>query len=182
MRARGFAARDAFPDKLSGLILAEEALDYPAVIDVTPGQSALPPAQSLLEALPEGVRGSIEKAFEELALAPGVRLVKLNEFLSGEGVDQEVGANELLNWCRDEYAKRKTGQPRAKGEGNGKTRPNAPATTQVGSVDRGTEPGHVVGTQPADAPASGSPAPASAPVSAPAKATSAPLTAEDIGF
>lgn len=29
MRARGFAARDAFPDKLKGIISAEEAADYP---------------------------------------------------------------------------------------------------------------------------------------------------------
>jgi hypothetical protein len=30
MRARGFAARDAYPDRLKGIITAEEAQDYPA--------------------------------------------------------------------------------------------------------------------------------------------------------
>ncbi len=29
MRARGFAIRDAFPDRMKGMILAEEAMDYP---------------------------------------------------------------------------------------------------------------------------------------------------------
>jgi hypothetical protein len=35
MRARGFALRDKFPDSLRGLILQEEAMDYPTV-DVQP--------------------------------------------------------------------------------------------------------------------------------------------------
>lgn len=29
MRARGFAARDSFPDALSGMVIKEEAEDYP---------------------------------------------------------------------------------------------------------------------------------------------------------
>ena len=40
MRARGFAARDAFPDALSGVIIKEEAQDYPTgesgMKDITP--------------------------------------------------------------------------------------------------------------------------------------------------
>ncbi len=41
MRARGFALRDQFPDVLQGLILAEEAQDYPMenVTPITPQQS-----------------------------------------------------------------------------------------------------------------------------------------------
>lgn len=41
MRARGFACRDAFPDALRGLYLAEEAMDMPErePIDVTPTRS-----------------------------------------------------------------------------------------------------------------------------------------------
>lgn len=39
MRARGFACRDAFPDALRGLYLAEEAMDIPSeTIDVTPAR------------------------------------------------------------------------------------------------------------------------------------------------
>ena len=40
MRARGFAARDSFPDALSGVIIKEEAMDYPTgkgqMKDITP--------------------------------------------------------------------------------------------------------------------------------------------------
>ena len=43
MRARGFAARDAFPDKLRGLISAEEAADIPLeAAGITPTFSAAP--------------------------------------------------------------------------------------------------------------------------------------------
>ena len=38
LRARGFAIRDAFPDAIKGLITAEEAMDYPAPKDITPGE------------------------------------------------------------------------------------------------------------------------------------------------
>jgi TusA-related sulfurtransferase len=38
MRARGFALRDAFPDALQGLILAEEAHDHPREVE-TIGES-----------------------------------------------------------------------------------------------------------------------------------------------
>ena len=40
MRARGFAARDSFPDALSGMVIKEEAMDYPTgkpeMKDITP--------------------------------------------------------------------------------------------------------------------------------------------------
>lgn len=44
MRARGFALRDAFPDALRGLVLAEEAQDIP--VDVTPSEAGAPPPQA----------------------------------------------------------------------------------------------------------------------------------------
>jgi hypothetical protein len=45
MRARSFALRDAFPDKLRGLISAEEAADYQSdVKSYMPPESAAPPA------------------------------------------------------------------------------------------------------------------------------------------
>lgn len=43
MRARGFALRDAFPDALQGLILAEEAQDYK---DVSPDSAAIGEAKT----------------------------------------------------------------------------------------------------------------------------------------
>ncbi len=128
-RARGFTLRDVGSDVLMGLILAEEAMDYPSVIDVTPQANALPAGPTLLERLPEADREHIGKAFDLCNLPAGLRLTKLNEYLGGDGVDQEVGVKDLLNWCRDEYAKQKTGQPRVlKGDGNGKN--VAPAAPQ----------------------------------------------------
>ncbi len=115
MRARGFALRDAASDMLMGLVLAEEAQDIPIEGSVVSSEIVEPPkAVSLLDSLPEAVRDNIEKAFETLSMAPGARLAKLNEFLGGDGVDPEEGAKALLEWCRDEFAKRKTGQARAK--------------------------------------------------------------------
>jgi len=42
MRARGFSLRDAFPDRLRGLVSAEEASDYEPIHDDPPRQSAAP--------------------------------------------------------------------------------------------------------------------------------------------
>lgn len=131
MRPRGFCARDTFADKLSGLILAEEALDYPTVEGtVISSEVVEPPTMSLLDKLPEGLRDNVEKAFSTLNLAPGLRLAKVNEFMGGDGVDPETGAQAILDWCRDEFAKRKTGQPRKKkDEGNGKPKVSNEVTT-----------------------------------------------------
>lgn len=117
-RARGFTLRDVASDVLMGLILVEEAQDYPTVIDVTPHAGELPPVP-ILEQLPEADREHIVKAFDLCNLPSGLRLTKVNEFLGGDGVDRETGIKELLDWCRDEFSKQKTGQPR-KVEGNGK--------------------------------------------------------------
>lgn len=40
MRARSFALRDVFPDALKGLILTEEAQDYPEPVNITPTEPA----------------------------------------------------------------------------------------------------------------------------------------------
>ncbi len=114
MRARGFAARDTFADKLSGLILAEEAMDYPDAIDSTAVsvEEVRNAPVDQMERIPEALRDNVEKAFTTLNFAPGQRLAKLNEFLGKEGVTPEEGATALLEWCKDEYSKRKTGQPR----------------------------------------------------------------------
>lgn len=124
MRARGFTLRDVAPDRLMGLILCEEAMDLPQDVGPVVYQVGVgSPAPSIFERVPEALRDTVEKAFETLNLAPGLRIAKLNEFLGGEGVDPEVGATALLEWCRDEYAKRKTGEPRKakpKPDANGK--------------------------------------------------------------
>lgn len=123
MRARGFALRDAASDMLMGLVLAEEAQDYPTIEGTVVASEIVEPV-SLLDRIPEALRDNLEKAFETLNMAPGLRLAKINEFLGGDGVDPEAGALQLLEWCKDEYAKRKTGQPRAK-KGNGNDKPKA---------------------------------------------------------
>ncbi len=129
MRARGFALRDAASDLLLGLILAEEATDYTDTIDATVIQvEGPPPVLERLEKVEDAVRESIEKGFETLSMSEGARLAKLNEYLldppEGEGkTDIEVGAKGLVDWLRDEYAKRKFGQPRAP-SGNSE-KPNA---------------------------------------------------------
>ncbi len=164
-RARSFAARDTFADKLSGLILAEEAMDY-STIDGTIVESETVPssvAVSLLDKLPEALRDNIEKAFETLNMSAGARLAKINEHLGGEGVDAEEGAKALLEWCRDEFAKRKTGQPRAK-KGNGKeksTSSEPPSASLEGS--QAPHSGSVVGDTDGRSAATEAPAAAATP-------------------
>ena len=133
MRARGWVLRDGFADILVGLNIVEEAMDIPSAIDVTPGHPELPPA-NLLDRIPEGLRDNMEKAFETLSLSVAQRLAKVNEFLGKDGVSPEEGAQALLDWCRDEYAKRKTGQPRQRVE-NGKASHPAPSATSPAPVD-----------------------------------------------
>ncbi len=112
----------------SGLILAEEAMDYPDAIEGTVVSSEVVP--SAFDRVPEALRDNVEKAFETLSLPPAMRLVKLNEHLGGDA-DPEAGAQALLAWCRDEYARRKTGQPVAHVADNGKKRQNAPITNGI---------------------------------------------------
>jgi hypothetical protein len=121
MRVRSWALRDAAADRLMGLILAEEAMDIPDEPMLVGGGSAVP-VEEALDRVPEALRDNLEKAFELIHLTPGLRRAKVNEYLKAEGVTPEEGTEKLLEWCRDEFAKQKTGQPRAKkGAGNGKT-------------------------------------------------------------
>lgn len=123
MRARGFAARDTFPDKLSGLILVEEAMDYPDAIDTTAVRvEDATPVVDPLAWVPEGMRDNIEKAFTTLSMSVAQRLARLNEFKGKPELTDEQRATALLEWCRDEYAKRKTGQPAVRSD----NRKNAP--------------------------------------------------------
>lgn len=69
VRARGFAMRDAFPDALKGLILAEEAQDYSTEIkDVTPQTS---------------------KA-EEMS-------IKIADLIGGEAIEEEIKKKTIHN-------------------------------------------------------------------------------------
>lgn len=150
MRARGFAARDTFPDKLAGLILAEEAMDYPDAIDVTATteRDALPP--SPLEKVSDETRASLEKAFLELKIGvtdpvqgfhpTAFGVTKINEFLGAKDAEPERAALALLEWCKDEYSKRKTGQPRKKSnDENGKTKKVEAVAEGAASVGAATQ-------------------------------------------
>ena len=124
MRARGFAARDSFADKLAGLAIAEEAMDSPSG-DMTVEEVPVSPGLTIFERLPELLQEGLEKAFATLNMPGGARLARLNEYFRPD-TDPEEAAQALLDWCRDEYAKRKTGSPRKR---KGADNANAAATT-----------------------------------------------------
>lgn len=125
MRARGFAARDAFPDRLAGLILYEEAMDYPEAIDVVPER--VERVEDPLEVIPEDFREAVVKGFAELNMGNGPRLAKIREFMhQRDQTSADENAQSLLDWLRDEFSRRKTGKPRAQ---NGKTAPKADPST-----------------------------------------------------
>ncbi len=129
--AEAAALREAFPEEIGSLPTADEmdgqrAIDY-RVIDVEPMTTPEPKSVTLFNQLPEPVRDRIEKGFAELNVSNGGRLTKLNEWFGGDGIDPEQQATALLEWMKDEWARRKSGAPRAKkASGNGK------ATTQPG--------------------------------------------------
>ena len=60
-RARGFTLRDVAADMLLGLVLAEEAEDYPNAIPGEVVHSELVPVDPM-ERVPEGLRDNVEKA------------------------------------------------------------------------------------------------------------------------
>jgi hypothetical protein len=117
LRARGFATRDSFADKLSGLILAEEAQDYPDAIDATVVSSEPVAALDPYAGISEGLVESIGKGFATLNMSEAQQLVKIHEFITPAD-DKDAGAQALLDWQRDEFAKRKFGKPRAKSDGD----------------------------------------------------------------
>lgn len=127
MRARSWALRDACADLMMGMSVAEEAMDFPEAIPgtVVSVEDAHKPAD-LLESLPEGLREKVEVAFTTLNLSGGQRLAKINQFLGAADTTPEEGAETLLEWCRDELSKRKTGKPRKKAaETNNNAKPPA---------------------------------------------------------
>lgn len=138
MRARGFTLRDVAPDRLMGFILAEEAMDIPngGEVSVGGGQTTQAKSLTVFETLPEGVRDNIEKAFATLNLSGAQRLMRLNEYLGADDIVPDEAAQRLLDWARDEFAKRKTGMPRVKADGNKKK----PAEKPVEPIEQSPEP------------------------------------------
>ena len=116
-RARGFALRDVGSDLLLGLVLVEEAQDIPIEGQVVATETVEEsPAVVMFRQLPEGIQDTLEKAFAVMNFSAGQRLTKLNEYFGApNGKNIEESAGVLLDWLKDEYAKRKTGQPRKRG-------------------------------------------------------------------
>ncbi len=147
MRARSFTLRDAAPDILMGLVLTEEAMDYPDAIDTVATRVESVPASNPIEKVPEGLRDTVEKAFEALRLTAGQRVVKLNSFMGDEGTAEDNAA-KLLNWCRDEYSKMKTGLPRKVTDN--KKDAGKPAEAAAGAVTGAPAPGPTPSSGPVD--------------------------------
>ena len=119
--------RETCPEELGGEPTAEEMdgrtippPDGGITVEETPVSHGL----CIFEHLPEATQDNIEKAFATLNIPGGARLAKLNEYFTAER-EPEESAQALLDWCRDELAKRKSGQPlkKRKGAENAKTAP-----------------------------------------------------------
>jgi hypothetical protein len=103
-----------------GFILAEEAMDIPQEVDAGSGQTPQARSMTVFLSLPEPMRDNIEKAFLTLNLSEAQRLQRLNEFLGGDEIVPDDAAQRLLDWLKDEYARRKYGTPRSKTDANKK--------------------------------------------------------------
>jgi hypothetical protein len=131
LRARGFCLRDCGADLLMGLVLAEEAGDYESPIEVQGTAVAIDP----LESVDAELRESIRKGFDACEMTPGQRTVKINEYLAGAATGAMTpsaiasSAAKLLEWLKDEYSRKKTGQSRAPKTDNKKEPPAQSSTT-----------------------------------------------------
>jgi len=100
--AEAAALREAFPEEIGGEPTAEEIDGHmPDVIDVTAEQQEIPTAWGRIA---DGLRDTLEKAFATLKMTAAQRLAKVNEFIR-PGVDADSGAEKLLEWCKDEFAR-----------------------------------------------------------------------------
>lgn len=79
MRARAFALRDVFPDVLKGIPVAEEIMDIPREVDITPQRNATPTqlAQAQAAAAPElnEHQKQLIVDLEEVARMKGLKLL-----------------------------------------------------------------------------------------------------------
>ncbi len=103
MRARGFAARDAYPDKLRGLVSVEEAQDYPLeAAGITPRHEPASAAPAPVVAAPEAPRRPtiaqwIDALEAELAAAPDAEAVDAIH----SRADVQKALDSLTNGARD---------------------------------------------------------------------------------
>lgn len=107
MRARGYALRDAFPDVLMGLSIAEEVQD----IGTAP---VLVTDAALVKELTPEQEERIGKAFEALNLSEAQRRVYTMKHLNVTDRPMKESVEALIDDLKNEYAKRKTGRPAAR--------------------------------------------------------------------
>lgn len=106
------ALREAFPEEIGGEPTAEEMAGQRSHdVDVTVEEPPQPAALGVFERLPEPVRDNIEKAFTLLGYTEAQRLMKLNEYLLAANTEPEEQAEKLMNYCREEFAKRTAPTP-----------------------------------------------------------------------
>jgi hypothetical protein len=133
MRARSWALRDACADLLMGMGIAEEVMDFPDAIDTTAvvHDATGPSPGDLLEKVSEGLQEAIEKGFTTLNMSAGQRLQKLNEYLAKADTPLDDNAQALIDWLKDEYARRKTGKPRGKAADTSNSNKKQPVPTET---------------------------------------------------
>lgn len=132
------ALREAFPEEIGGVPTVEEIEDHmPDVIEgsvIVAGAQATAAAEEKLvpppvyEKVSEALRENLEKAFKALSLSKAQALVEINKFIKAENADE--GAEQLLEWCKDEYARRQ-GRERVKPAANANDKGAAPTTTEA---------------------------------------------------
>lgn len=127
MRARGFALRDCAADLLMGLVLAEEAMDYPPIDAIDGVVVSSEVVVSPLDALDDELKSSIEKGFAACEIALGLRTAKIIEYLGAvtDPSERTQAGIKLREWLKDEYSRKKTGKSRVPSDGNNKPKPPA---------------------------------------------------------
>lgn len=108
MRARGFALRDAFPDALQGLILVEEAMDYPSeskpIQDITLNNQTFNSKADKLASLLDNVVSPVQENTNNTAAPqPSLNITsreELVEQLKKLVVDHEVPFETIEAWFK----------------------------------------------------------------------------------
>jgi hypothetical protein len=99
MRARGFGVRDVFPDALQGLILAEEAQDYP-MENITPSEAPLSKASALANLIPPPPVAANDTTAEVVTMvqAPSDEVRKKSELLTMLVMNHDVEHETVEKW------------------------------------------------------------------------------------
>lgn len=106
LRARGFALRDAFPDVLRGIAIAEEARDTPVMRDVTPSEDA--------ESVTERVRAKVSKKKSEADATVAASLEEVMAAIMAAG--DEAALNKAAEAARHLTGKDKDAARKAYGD------------------------------------------------------------------